>query len=128
MRILLIDTDTRSHEFLKQALGGEISELNQITDRAGVYDALIAETDYDVAVVNIDFDQSQGHIDVSRARRAGLDAPVVFVSECWTTEARIRAFGSGADDITNKWGEPDQLAARLRRLAPVRACEPAYAM
>jgi two-component system cell cycle response regulator CtrA len=72
--------------------------------------------DYDIVVLGLMLPDMDGAEVVRRMRAARDDTPVLALSDVAQTQARIRAFSAGADDVMSKPADTAELLARLQAI------------
>ncbi|MES2705682.1 MAG: heavy metal response regulator transcription factor [Verrucomicrobiota bacterium] len=125
MRILIIEDERRSREFLAKGLAENGFVADTAEDgQAGLY--LIEDRQYDLVVLDVMLPALDGW-GVLRAMRAkGIETPVLFLTARDTVPDRVKGLELGADDYLVKpfaWAE---FLARLRTLlrrGPARQAE-----
>jgi DNA-binding response OmpR family regulator len=115
MKILIVEDQRRVGQFVEKAL----AEQNYITRLAGscaaAQDAL-AESPYDVVVLDLGLPDRDGLELLREWRGAGLETPILILSARDTVEDRIQGLNLGADDYLSKPFSVDELVARVRSL------------
>lgn len=112
--LLLVEDDRRLGPLLAELLG-EAYEVRLVRDgQAGLHALLTAGAD--VAVVDRGLPGADGLDMVVRARRAGVETPVLVLTARGTVQDRVEGLDAGAEDYLVKPFEVDELLARLRAL------------
>lgn len=125
MRILLVEDDRRSREFLAKGL----TEENYIVDVAadgeeGLTSAL--EREYDLIILDVMMPVRDGWSVVSALRTKGNTVPVLFLTARDTVKDRVKGLELGADDYLVKpfaWAEFIARIKTLLRRGPARQSE-----
>src|SRR4051812_17538991 len=125
MRILTIEDDRRSREFLAQGL----KENGYVVDTAadgeeGLYLAL--EHDYDLIVLDVMLPVFDGWRVLEKLRARGKQTPVLFLTARDDVADRVRGLELGADDYLVKpfaWAEFLARVRTLLRRGPARQPE-----
>lgn len=123
MRILVAEDDTDTAEFIRRGLR-ELGH-NVILTGDG-FDALhlLSIERLDVAILDRMLPRLDGVSIVRRARTAGIDVPVLFLTALGRIEDRVTGLEAGGDDYLVKPFAFSELAARVNALArrkPVHA-------
>ncbi|WP_068860600.1 heavy metal response regulator transcription factor [Perlucidibaca aquatica] len=115
MRILLVEDETKTGEYLKQGL----TEAGYTTDwvkdgLAGHHHAL--SEDYDLVILDVMLPEISGWQVLAAIRRAGKSMPVLFLTARDQVEDRVKGLELGADDYLVKPFAFAELLARVRTL------------
>ena len=115
MRILVIEDEVKTANFLKKGLG----EAGFVADLAGdgvegLYLAL--EVDFDLVILDVMLPGMDGWEVLTRLRRAGRRALVLILTARDAVHERVRGFELGADDYLVKSFAFSELLARVRSL------------
>jgi len=115
MRVLLVEDDpstSRSIELMLSHanfnvyctdMGEEAIELNKLYD-------------YDLILLDLDLPDMSGYEVLRQLRLARVATPVLILTGEEATEAKIRSFGSGADDYLTKPFHREELVARIHAI------------
>jgi len=120
-KVLLVEDDVKTAEFIKIGLRGEGFVVRHLDDGHAAL-TLGVEEHFDVAVVDIMLPEIDGLSMVSRLRALGFTAPVLFLSARKTVQDRLNGFEAGGDDYLTKPFSFAELVARLHAL--LRRCQP----
>jgi two-component system cell cycle response regulator CtrA len=131
MRVLIAEDDGLSNRALAQLLRANGVIVDQI-DRGEEALALVRHYDYDVVLADLLLPDMEGGDLVRRMRAARVDTPVIIQSEQVRPQARVKAFGMGADDFIIKPYDHGELFARMQAIVrrskgysqPVLRCGP----
>ena len=112
MQVLLIDDDHELGELLREYLGAEGFDVEQVMDGAeGLRRALCVE--HDVVVLDVMLPSMSG-LDVMRNLQGRRHAPVLMLTARGEDIDRVVGLELGADDYLPKPFNPRELVARLR--------------
>jgi two-component system phosphate regulon response regulator PhoB len=126
--VLVVDDDPRVLELLEIAFESHGFKVVKAADGDAAIHRIAAERP-DLMVMDVRLPKKSGIEVLEILRRDPTDAqmPVIVISGTSDTDARLRAFTSGADDFVAKPFSPKELIARMRRLlartAEARAAE-----
>ena len=115
MKILVVEDQQRLGQFLKQGLSECAYTVCWVGTCADACDAL-AETNYDVIILDLSLPDGDGLHLLSQWRRAGFNESVLIHSARDTVEDRIKGLDLGADDYLPKPFSFDELLAHVRSL------------
>ena len=125
MRILLVEDDRRSREFLHKGLTEEGYVVDAAADgEAGLNAAL--EREYDLVILDVMMPGRDGWSVVSSLRAKGNTVPVLFLTARDTVRDRVKGLELGADDYLVKpfaWAEFVARIKTLMRRGPARQME-----
>ncbi|RMD86026.1 MAG: DNA-binding response regulator [Candidatus Dadabacteria bacterium] len=125
MRVLLVEDDSRTAEFISDGLRREGFAVDRAADgEQGLEFAVSAP--YDVAVVDVMLPRLDGLSLIDRIRKRGIDFPVLVLSAKSSVDDRIKGLQAGGDDYLVKPFAFSELAARIQALIrrASRAVEP----
>jgi two-component system OmpR family response regulator len=112
MRILVIEDDTRTAEFIEQGL----RQSGFRTDRAdnGIDGLLKARAEsYDLAIIDVMLPELDGISVVKKIREARVAFPIIILSAKGSETDKIRGLENGADDYMAKPFSLAELIARV---------------
>ena len=115
MKILIVEDQQRLARFLKQALTERAYTVCCVRTCAEANDA-IAETGYDVVVLDLGLPDGDGLELLRDWRESGFTEPVLILSARDTVEDRIKGLDLGADDYLPKPFSVEELLAHVRAL------------
>ncbi len=125
MRILLVEDDRRSREFLARGLTEEGYTADTAPDgEEGLQKAL--EGEYDLLILDVMMPRRDGWSMVTSLRNRGLTVPVLFLTARDTVKDRVKGLELGADDYLVKpfaWVEFIARIKTLLRRGPIRQAE-----
>lgn len=122
MKILLVEDNVQ----LNKALTTLLKRNSYIVDSAfDGEEALeyIREYQYDVIVLDIMLPKIDGLTVLSRARKDGIQTPIILLTAKSTVEDKITGLDLGADDYLPKPFNTEELLARIRALGRRKAQE-----
>ncbi len=115
MRLLLVEDEKRMAQALCELLRLEKYEVDFFTD--GVQGLLALETGlYDIAIVDVMLPGMNGYEIVRKARKKGVQTPILMLTAKAELEDKVTGLDSGADDYLTKPFMSRELLARLRAL------------
>ena len=115
MRVLIVDDESLSNRALAHTLRSNGVIVDQI-DRGDDAIELARHYDYDVVLTDFALPDMDGHDLVRRMRAARIDTPVIIQAEQVRSQARVKAFGIGADDFITKPCDHNELFARMQAI------------
>lgn len=125
MRILLVEDDRRSREFLARGLTEEGYLVDSAADGGeGLAQAL--RRDYSLIILDVMLPVRDGWSVLTELRQQGKTMPVLFLTARDTVADRVRGLTLGADDYLVKpfaWTEFVARVKTLLRRGPVRLPE-----
>lgn len=115
MRILLIEDDARTADFIQKGL--QQAGHSTLYARDGADGYFKAKTEpCDLAVVDVMLPAMDGFSVVKRLREESITLPVIFLSARNAVEDRVRGLESGGDDYLVKPFSFSELLARIQAL------------
>jgi two-component system copper resistance phosphate regulon response regulator CusR len=125
MRILLVEDDRRSREFLAKGLTEEGFIVDSAADgEEGLMQA--GEREHDLIILDVMMPKRDGWSVVSALRTRGNTTPVLFLTARDTVRDRVKGLELGADDYLVKpfaWAEFVARIKTLLRRGPARQVE-----
>ena len=125
MRILLVEDDRRSREFLAKGLAEEGYIVDVAADgEDGLHKAL--DREYDLVILDVMMPKRDGWSVLSALRVKGKTMPVLFLTARDTVSDRVKGLELGADDYLVKpfaWAEFTARIKTLLRRGPSRQAE-----
>jgi len=115
MKILVVEDQQRLGQFLKQGLSECAYTVCWVGTCEDARDAL-AETNYDVIILDLSLPDGDGLHLLSEWRRSGFNESVLILSARDAVEDRIKGLDLGADDYLPKPFSFDELLAHVRSL------------
>jgi two-component system OmpR family response regulator len=116
MRVLVVEDDVRMAAAIRRALRG-VNMIGDIANTSSGACAMLADTPYDVVVLDVGLPDSDGFATCRRLRRAGDWTPIIMITARAAVDDRIRGLNAGADDYLAKPFAFGELLTRLRGLA-----------
>lgn len=115
MRILLVEDDSRTSDFITKGLRQEGFAVDHAADgETGLH--LAREIEFDVAIVDIMLPKIDGLTLIERLRGEQIDRPIIVLSARSSVEDRVRGLHAGADDYLMKPFAFSELLARVQAL------------
>lgn len=115
MKVLVVEDEARLGRMLQKSLSEHAHIVNWVSTCASANDA-IAETSYDLVVVDLGLPDGDGLALVREWRECGFTEPILILSARDSREDRVRGLDVGADDYLPKPFGMDELLARMRAL------------
>lgn len=115
MKVLVLEDEARLGRLLRKSLSEHAHIVNWVSTCAAANDA-IAETSYDLVVVDLGLPDGDGLTLVREWRECGFVEPILILSARDSREDRVRGLDYGADDYLPKPFGMDELLARMRAL------------
>lgn len=115
MRVLLIDDDVHTTTAMSLLLRSTGAVVDQ-TEAGEEALELVRHYQYDVVFLDLMLPDVDGYEVMRRMRAAKVTAPVLILSGLLRPEAKVRAFGVGADDFVTKPFDKSELIARMRAI------------
>jgi len=115
MRLLLVEDDARTAQFVKKGLsqaGFSVDHANDGLD--GLF--MVQNASYDVAVIDIMLPRLDGLSLIERLRKQKITLPIIVLSAKKTVDDRIRGLQIGGDDYLVKPFAFSELLARIQTL------------
>jgi two-component system OmpR family response regulator len=115
MKILLIEDDTETAQFLAEGLSAEGHEIRiAVSGRQGLN--LGMSEPWDLLIVDRMLPELDGLTLVRTLRGAGIHTPILFLTTLGGVDARVQGLNAGADDYLIKPFSFAELAARVAAL------------
>jgi len=121
MRILLVEDDPATASHIKLILSGANFDV-LITNCGETALELVEQEDFHIIILELALPDFSGHDVLYKLRLARVDTPVIMLSCDDSTEAKVKAFGLGADDFLTKPFHGPELIARIKAI--VHRCKP----
>jgi len=115
MKLLIVEDERATVEFLRRGLGEEGFAVDVARDAAAASEA-VAGGDYDAIVLDVMLPGADGFSLCKRWREAGVEAPILFLTARDEVRDRVRGLSLGGDDYLVKPFAFAELLARLRAL------------
>src|SRR3989344_3758460 len=127
MRILIIEDDQKLAEAVKIGLEKEGYAVDHIADgSAGQRRIEINHADYDLVILDLMLPGSDGFEICKSIREKEITVPILVLTAKLSTEDKVHALDSGADDYLVKPFSFEELMARIRAI--LRRPEPVIAI
>ncbi|MDQ1078338.1 response regulator transcription factor CtrA [Pseudoroseomonas cervicalis] len=115
MRVLLVEDDLTTARGVAMMLKASA----MIADTAGTGEEaleLAGLYDYDIIILDIMLPDMEGYEVVRRLRGNRVETPVLILSGLSRPQAKVKAFGMGADDFITKPFDQQELMARIQAI------------
>ncbi len=116
MRVLVVEDDIRMAAAIRRALR-TVNVMGDVASTSKAACAKLADTAYDVIVLDVMLPDTDGFTTCRQLRSAGEWTPIIMVAARDAVDDRIRGLDAGADDYLAKPFAFGELLARLRSLA-----------
>ncbi|MBS4017485.1 MAG: response regulator transcription factor [Dechloromonas sp.] len=116
MRILLVEDDARTSEYIAKGMSSSGHNIEVVADGRDALSLAIREL-YDVAIVDRMVPGLDGLSLVRSLRAAGTKIPVLFLTSMGGVDDRVEGLEAGADDYLVKPFAFSELTARVNALA-----------
>ena len=113
MRVLLVESDLAFARGLGLTLKGGGAVVDHCDTCAEALE-LARHYDYDIVLLELRLPDMEGHEVVRRMRAARIEVPVLVLSALSSPQAKVKAFGAGADDFLCKPFDKTELLARMQ--------------
>jgi two-component system cell cycle response regulator CtrA len=115
MRVLLVEDDGATARSIELMLRGD--GFNIYTTDLGEEGIDLGKLyDYDIIVLDLQLPDISGFEVLKSLRLAKVQTPILILSGNAIVEAKVKAFGGGADDYMTKPFHKDELVARIQAL------------
>ncbi|MCR5526777.1 MAG: response regulator transcription factor [Lachnospiraceae bacterium] len=115
MKILLVEDEKRMAEALAELLKGESYDVDVFYEGLSGLDAAVSGI-YDLLILDVMMPGINGFEVASRARKAGVKAPILMLTAKSELDDKVKGLDNGADDYLTKPFETRELLARVRAL------------
>ena len=115
MKLLLIEDDAQLAHWLVQLLREQNFLVDHVAD-GGVADRLLAQSRYDVVLLDLNLPQLSGKGVLRRIRERQDDAAVIVLTASASLDQKVQCLEMGADDYLVKPIEVRELVARMQAL------------
>jgi len=115
MRVLLVEDERATARLLAKGLREQAYAVDLVHDGL-VASERLADSDYDIVVLDVMLPRQSGLDVCRRLRAAGKHVPVLMLTARDGVEARIDGLDTGADDYLTKPFDFRELLARMRAL------------
>ena len=115
MRVLLVQDElvtARSVTQMLKANGGVVDHIDTGEEAL----ELVRHYEYDIIVLDLMLPDMDGYEVVRRLRSNRTETPIVILSGLTRPQAKVKAFGVGADDFISKPFDPTELLARMQAI------------
>ena len=115
MKLLLIEDDAQLAHWLVQLLREQNFLVDHVAD-GGAADRLLAQSRYDVVLLDLNLPQLSGKGVLRRIRERQDDAAVIVLTASASLDQKVQCLEMGADDYLVKPIEVRELVARMQAL------------
>ena len=115
MKLLLIEDDAQLAHWLVQLLREQDFLVDHVAD-GGAADRLLAQSRYDVVLLDLNLPQLSGKGVLRRIRERQDDAAVIVLTASASLDQKVQCLEMGADDYLVKPIEVRELVARMQAL------------
>lgn len=115
MRILIVEDQPKMASFIKKGLVAHGYYVDVSESGSGA-EGMIAETEYDLVVLDVNLPDQNGMDTARHLRRDGAKMPILMLTALSATKDKINGLDSGADDYLTKPFDFEELLARIRAL------------
>ena len=115
MKLLLIEDDAQLAHWLVQLLREQDFLVDHVAD-GGAADRLLAQSHYDVVLLDLNLPQLSGKGVLRRIRERQDDAAVIVLTASASLDQKVQCLEMGADDYLVKPIEVRELVARMQAL------------
>jgi len=115
MRVLVVEDDRKTAEFVSKALKDEGFEVDVVHDGNDAVNAITAGS-FEAIVLDVMLPGRDGLAVVRHTREQGNKTPVLLLSARGSVEERVEGLNAGADDYLPKPYANQELIARVRAL------------
>jgi len=115
MRVLLVQDELVTARDVMQMLkanGGIVDHVDTGEEAL----ELVRHYDYDIVLLDLMLPDMDGYEVVRRMRSSRIEAPVIILSGLTRPQAKVKAFGVGADDFISKPFDGTELLARMQAI------------
>jgi len=115
MRVLLVQDELVTARDVMQMLkanGGIVDHVDTGEEAL----ELVRHYDYDIVLLDLMLPDMDGYEVVRRMRSSRVEAPVIILSGLTRPQAKVKAFGVGADDFISKPFDSTELLARMQAI------------
>lgn len=116
MRILVVEDDRKVASFIRQGLSEEGHAVEVAKDGSEAIDLVLADSDYDLIVLDVMLPGRDGFTVLKTLRAHGLRSPVLMLTARDSITDKVAGLDSGADDYLTKPFAFEEFLARVRAL------------
>ena len=114
-RILLVEDELTLAEGIRENLEAEGYQVEHIARGKEALEAIL-QREFDLVVLDVMLPEIDGYTICSRAREAGRDVPVLFLTAKSEGRDRIRGLEAGGDDYLSKPFHLEEFLLRVRAI------------
>ena len=115
MRLLVVEDQKKMAGFLKKGLS-EAGYSVDLAETGSAAEALVAENNYDLIVLDVMLPDQNGFDTARHMRRDGFGGPILMLTALAGTKDKVHGLDAGADDYLPKPFAFEELLARVRAL------------
>lgn len=115
MRLLVVEDQKKMASFIKRGLV-EMGYSVDLAETGSSAEALSAENDYDLIVLDVMLPDQNGMDTARHMRQDGYKGPILMLTALASTKDKVHGLDAGADDYMTKPFAFEELAARVRAL------------
>ncbi len=115
MRVLMIEESVELNQPLLRALQSNGAVIDQIDSGEEALE-MVRRYDYDIVLLDLMLSDIDGYEVVRRMRAGRINTPVLIMSSLVRPQARVKAFGMGADDFITKPYDLGEFVARVQAI------------
>jgi len=115
VRVLLVEADKTSAASTTLALTSAAAAVDNVESGEEAFE-LLQHYEYDIVVLDLLLPDLDGYEVLRGMRARKISTPVLVLSTLTNPQAKVKAFGLGADDFINKPVDHNELVARVRAI------------
>lgn len=115
MRVLVIEDDVEIINDVLDVLKSSGAVVDQVDTSIEALD-LISHYEYDIVLLDIILQNSEGYEIIKKMRANKIDVPILVFSGLSRPQAKVKALSLGADDFITKPYDKSELMARIKAI------------